>query len=97
MSSANNKRLTTCLPNSDPPTFFTSRASPSINKEKSTGDKMHPCLSPTSKENQSVFPCSPNLTQLSTSLYKFLTTLHILPSIPTSNILFHSPSLHTVS
>src|ERR1700722_3491989 len=96
MSSANISKLTTNSPYLAPPTFFTSSANPSIKIEKSTGDKIQPCLNPTSNPNHSVFS-PPNLTQLPTFRYKFFTTLHIFPPIPFSNILFPNPSLQTVS
>src|ERR1700722_14540997 len=70
MSSANKSKLSTISPYLAPPTFFTSPASSSIKIENRIGDKIQPCLRPTSKENQSVFSF-PNLTQLPTSRYKF--------------------------
>src|ERR1700722_19229438 len=96
ISSANKSKLSTTSPYLAPPTFFTSFANSSIKIEKRIGDKIQPCLRPTSKENQSVFSF-PSLTQLPTSLYKFFTTLQIFPSYPLSNILFNNPSRKTVS
>src|ERR1700722_7028285 len=61
--SANKSKLSTTSPYLAPPTFFTSFANSSIKIEKRIGDKIQPCLSPTSKENQSVFSF-PSLTQL---------------------------------
>src|SRR6185312_15404738 len=66
------------------------------NKLNNKGLRIQPWRTPTNISNQSV-RLSPNNTLLSTFLYIFRKTLHILPLIPYFHNLYHKPSLHTLS
>src|SRR3984957_962968 len=89
ISSANKNKLSTTSPYLAPPTFFTSFANSSIKIEKRIGDKIQPCLRPTSKENQSVFSF-PSLTQLPT----YTNFLQLSKSPPYPLITFSSTTPH---
>ena len=64
-------------------------------REKSDGDKIQPCLRPSSIVYRSENTL-PTLTLAPTSQYKFWHTLKNFPSIPYSFIFSHKPSLQTL-
>ena len=68
----------------------------SINIPNNSGDHIHPCLTPVSIVNQSLF-LSSTFTQHSALPYVFLIRLIILPGIPYASNVFHKDGLSTLS